>query len=132
MNLFKKPKAAPKAKAGPKLMKVFLKDFRVGGTMTIICQPGLKHPDATEWFDLVPVPANSPAVISHAPGIVKNNFGYAAREAKSIKVVFRDGTAEVSQALGHYLIGEMLAHAKPQKPCNWTDPRRYTPTEAEA
>jgi hypothetical protein len=131
-NPFKKPKKAA-SKAGPQLMKVYLKDYRVGGIMTHIVQPGLKHPEVAEWRDLIPIPFNSPAAMSNDTRVVRTRTGQpAVLDVKTFKVVFRDGMAEVEQRLATFMIGENLCFAKKQKPCNWTAPRLYSPAEAEA
>jgi hypothetical protein len=140
VNLFKKPKkAAPKAKVGPQLTKIYIKDFRRGVdhlgrplARTEIVQPGLKEPDVAEWFDLIPIPFNSPAAMANEPGVIRTPSGQPARvNAKSFTVVFRDGMAEVDQRLATFLINQERAYAKPQKPCNWSDPR-FPTAEAEA
>ena len=87
MNLFKKPKkAAPKAKVGPQLTKIYIKDFRRGVdhlgrplARTEIVQPGLKEPDVAEWFDLIPIPFNSPAAMANEPGVIRTPSGQPAR-----------------------------------------------------
>jgi hypothetical protein len=125
-NLFRKSKAEPKAKAPSKLTRVYIKDYRKGGIMNRIVQPGVKHPEVAEFMDTIPIPYNSPAALANAPGIVRTPGGQTARLVpKTINVVFRDGMAEVSQPLATFLIGEEQCFAKPQKPCNWTDPTRY-------
>ena len=132
-NPFKKPKAEPKAKATPKLMKINIKDYRKGGKMTKIATPGLTQPDVPEWFNVIPIPHNSPAAMENYPGVIRTATGQAARlDPKIFTVVFIDGCAEVPQLLATFMIGEEQCYAKPQKPCNWTDPTRYVPTEAEA
>jgi hypothetical protein len=132
MSLFKKGRPEASVKAGPKLTKVYRGGYRVGSIQTDCCQPGLKHPDVDEWFDLVPVPITSSPVVSHQANVVRNSSGSpAVRTPKMIKTVFRDGVAEVPQKLATYLINEGLAWAKPQRPCNWSDPR-FPGAEAEA
>jgi hypothetical protein len=132
-NPFKKPKAEPKAKVPPKKMKVYLSGYRVGQVHHHLVQPGLKEPDVREWFNLIPIPALSPAALENQPGVIRTPTGQTARlDPKSFTVTFRDGMAEVEQRLATFLIGEGSVFAKPQKPCNWTDPTRYAPAEAEA
>lgn len=131
-NPFKKPKAEPAPK-GPKLMKVYRKDYRVGQSQIDVSQPGLKHPEIAEFHEIIPIPYNSPAAMANEPGVSRTPGGQTVRRVpKTIKTIFRDGVAEVEQRLATYLINEGLAWAKPQKPCNWTDPTRYAAAEAEA
>src|SRR6267142_2868141 len=105
----KKPKAEPKAKAGPKLMKCYLRDHRVGAPgnpqfQTNVSQPGLKHPEVAEFHEIIPIPYNSPAAMANEPGVTRTPGGQTVRRVpKTIKTVFRDGMAEVEQRLGTYL-----------------------------
>jgi hypothetical protein len=108
-NVFKKVQPgeveknlSPIAKASStKLMKVYRKDWREDVvSQTELCEPGRYHPEVTEWVEMVATAGGAPATPM----------------AKTIKVVFRQGVAEVPQNLGIFLINANRAFAKPQPP----------------
>ena len=75
-------------------MKIF--NYGSRGRATIFVSPGADHPETSDWVKLT-----------------KDDSGNEYREPLQFTVRFKDGMADVPQALGMYLIAKKLAQKSP-------------------